>query len=64
MNVTGRATYTCSSDTVYNKSATPLKYGSTWRHGGFACKSQMTGLRCTNKSGNGFYLSRAHSYRF
>lgn len=64
MNVTGRATYPCSSDTVYNTHARKLAYGTTWRHGGFTCKSQMSGLTCTNMSGHGFFLSRAHSYRF
>ena len=64
MDVYGRATYPCSSDTVYNTHAHKLAYGTTWRHGGFACNSQMSGLRCTNKSGHGFFLSRAHSYRF
>jgi len=64
INVYGRATYPCSSDTVYNTHARKLAYGTTWRHGGFVCTSQMSGLRCTNKSAHGFFLSRQHSYRF
>jgi hypothetical protein len=64
INVYGRATYPCSSDTVYNTHARMLAYGTTWRHGGFVCKSQTSGLRCTNKSAHGFFLSRQHSYRF
>jgi hypothetical protein len=64
MNVTGRATYPCSSDTVYNKSAPKLAYGKTWRRSSFTCKSKMAGLRCWNSSGHGFFLSRQHSYRF
>src|SRR5450756_1467074 len=64
INVTGRATYQCSSDTVYNKSAPKLNYGKTWRRGGFTCKSKISGLTCTNLSRHGFFLSRAHSYRF
>ena len=64
MDVTGRATYPCSSDTVYNKRAPKLRYGKTWRRGGFTCKSKIAGLRCTNKSAHGFFLSRKHSYRF
>ncbi len=64
IGVTGRATFPCSSDTVYNKSATKLDYGKTWRRGGFTCKSTPAGLRCSNLSGHGFFLSRQHSYRF
>jgi hypothetical protein len=64
IDVTGKATFPCSSDTVYNKSAPLLAYGKTWRRGGFTCKSSMAGLRCSNLSGHGFFLSRAHSYRF
>lgn len=64
INVYGRAAYPCSSDTVYNTHARMLAYGTTWRHGGFVCKSQTSGLRCTNKSAHGFFLSRQHSYRF
>jgi hypothetical protein len=64
INVTGRATFPCSSDTVYNKRAPKLNYGKTWRHGGFTCKSKMSGLRCSNLSHHGFFLSKQHSYRF
>ena len=64
MGVTGRATYECSSDSVYDAGAPMLGYGKTWRRSGFTCKSSMAGLKCTNLSGHGFYLSRAHSYRF
>jgi hypothetical protein len=64
LNATGRATFPCSSDTVYNKSAKILNYGKTWRRGGFTCKSKLSGLTCTNSSGRGFFLSRQHSYRF
>jgi hypothetical protein len=64
IKVTGRATYECSSDTVFNKRAHLLAYGKTWRRGGFACYSKMSGLRCTNTSGHGFFLSRQRSYRF
>ncbi|MGD0166693.1 MAG: DUF6636 domain-containing protein [Gaiellaceae bacterium] len=64
MNVTGRATYPCSSDTVYNPHAKKFPYGWIWRRGGFTCWSKMAGLRCRNLSGHGFFLSRAYSYRF
>jgi hypothetical protein len=64
IDVTGKATFPCSSDTVYNKRARKLVYGKTWRKGGFTCKSKLAGLRCSNLSRHGFFLSRQHSYRF
>jgi hypothetical protein len=64
IDVTGKATFPCSSDSVYNKQAKKLAYGKTWRRGGFTCKSSKAGLRCSNLSGHGFFLSRLHSYRF
>lgn len=64
IGVTGKATFPCSSDSVYNKSAPKLNYGKTWRRGGFTCKSTLAGLRCSNLSHHGFFLSRQHSYRF
>ena len=64
MGVTGRATYECSSDSVYDMGAPKVGYGMTWRRGGFTCKSKISGLTCTNLSRHGFFLSRAHSYRF
>jgi hypothetical protein len=63
MGVTGRATFPCTSDSVYNKHYT-LNYGKTWSRGGFTCKSTMAGIRCSNLSGHGFFLSRQHSYLF
>jgi hypothetical protein len=37
-----------------------LSYGKTWSGSGFRCASAVTGLTCRNKSGHGFFLSRAH----
>jgi len=64
IDVTGKATFPCSSYSVYNKSAPKLNYGKTWSRGGFTCKSTLAGLRCSNLSHHGFFLSRQHSYRF
>jgi hypothetical protein len=36
-----------------------LRYGRTWRQNGFTCVSRRTGLTCRNRSGHGFFLSRA-----
>jgi hypothetical protein len=34
------------------------------RVSGFSCTSRRTGLRCRNRSGHGFSLSRTRSFRF
>jgi hypothetical protein len=47
-----------------NKHARALRYGSKWSRGGFTCTSKKAGPRCRNRSGHGFFLSRAHSKRF
>jgi hypothetical protein len=64
MHTKGRAGTVCAGDTAVDKRAKPLRYGSKWSHGGFACTSRRTGLRCRNRGGHGFLLSRRHSYRF
>lgn len=64
MGIYGKASFPCTSDTVYNTSAPKLGYGKTWRRGGFVCVSKKSGLRCRNKSAHGFFLSRQRSYRF
>jgi hypothetical protein len=61
---TGRALVTCHGDTALDPHAPVLSYGKVWRRNGFTCASRTTGLRCSNPSGHGFFLSRAHSYRF
>jgi len=61
MGPTGRAQAVCAGDTVLHQGKV-LKYGTTWHGGGFTCTSKSTGLRCTNRSKHGFFLSRAHSY--
>ena len=64
MSARGRARTVYAGDTVFSPSARVVRYGTTLRRGAFRCKSQRTGLRCTNASGHGFFLSRQHSYRF
>jgi hypothetical protein len=61
---TGRARILCVSDSVVTNSAKVLRYGQTWSRGGLTCKSRVTGLRCRNVSGHGFFLSRQRSSRF
>ena len=64
MSARGRARTVCAGDTVFSPSARVIRYGTTWRAGAFSCSSRRTGLRCRNRSGHGFFLSRQHSYRF
>jgi hypothetical protein len=64
MNVTGRVVLTCHGDTAILPDARILPYGTRWRRGGFTCRSGTVGLRCENRSGHGFFLSRQHSSRF
>jgi hypothetical protein len=61
---TGRAHLTCHGDTAILPGARVLRYGSTWKSGGIVCKSRISGLRCHNASGHGFFLSKQRSYRF
>ena len=61
---TGRARILCVSDSVVTSSAKVLRYGRTWSRGGFTCRSRVTGLRCRNSAGHGFFLSRERSFRF
>jgi hypothetical protein len=63
MRKTGRPYVVCHGDTALG-SKKIIGYGRTWRHDGFTCVSRASGLRCTNLSGHGFFLSRARSYRF
>jgi hypothetical protein len=61
---TGAARVGCVSDSVFSPTARVLRYGTRWSGGGTTCLSRAAGLRCTNRSGHGFFLSRAHSFRF
>lgn len=64
MAATGRARVTCAGDSTNDPHAKTIRYGVTWRIGPFVCTSRRTGLRCRNRSGHGFVLSRARSFRF
>jgi hypothetical protein len=59
MAPTGRAHVLCIGDTVLDPKAKVLKYGESKLYGGkFRCTSRVSGLRCQNRSGHGFFLSR------
>jgi hypothetical protein len=64
MRPTGRARTVCAGDTAVDRRARAIPYGHRWSRGGFTCLSRRIGLRCRNRSGHGFFLSRKHSYRF
>ena len=61
---TGPALTVCAGDTAVNRRAKAVPYGSKWSRGAFTCLSRKAGLRCRNRSGHGFFLSKQHSYRF
>ena len=54
----GRAIPQCAGDTAYDRRAPILRYGRTWRRGAITCRSARDGLRCANRRGHGFFLSR------
>lgn len=47
----------CVSD-AFDTEESVLAYGNTWSEGGIACASRPTGLRCVNRRGHGFNLTR------
>jgi hypothetical protein len=61
---TGRTTVVCHGDTALDPRAAVLGYGKVWHRDGFTCSSKAVGLRCSNASGHGFFLSRERWFRF
>jgi len=64
LNETGSATVMCAGDTAIEPSSKVIPYGTTWHRGAFRCSSQLAGLRCTNASRHGFFLSKDPAYTF
>ena len=64
MRQRGPARVLCITDTVYSPKAAVLTYGTTRQFGVFRCSSSVKGLRCVNSTGNGFFLSKEHSYTY
>ncbi len=59
LSTTGRASlFACRGDTSWWVDAPVLAYGRTFRNGAFTCKSEKTGVTCTNSSKRGFKVSR------
>ena len=56
---TGRAGIgTCAGDTLMSPGARILAYGTTYKRGPFSCLSTTAGMRCKNRSGVGFQISK------
>ena len=54
----------CHGDTVVSDALPTLPYGKGWSEEGYTCKSEKTGLKCTNPVGHGFTLSRTNQTGF
>ncbi len=55
---TGAARLVCHGDTAIDPGSRILAYGRTFQRGGLSCLSRSVGLRCANRNGHGFFLSR------
>lgn len=64
MEPSGKATRLCVSDTVASPDYPVLAYGKGWKAKGFSCVSLRTGLRCTNRDGHGWELSKSQQRLF
>lgn len=61
---TGPAEVPCSNETIINTSLPVLGYGEVMQNAGFTCRSETSGLTCSNAEQHGFTLSRAKQDRF
>ena len=64
VNKKGRGYLACVSDAVANDDGLELGYGESLTLDGFTCKSEKTGVTCTNPSGHGFALSKVKQRLF
>jgi hypothetical protein len=60
----GQAVPVCAGDTVATPGAPILDYGRSYAAGGITCRSERSGMTCTNAQGSGFSLSRARQRLF
>lgn len=60
----GRGILGCVGDTTINPTAPVLEYGQEIRAKGFTCRSETSGMTCTNATGGGFAVSRASQCLF
>ena len=64
LHTTGHAYVICAGDTAIDPHSRVIPYGATWHRGAYRCASKLEGLRCTNASAHGFFLSKDPSYTF
>ena len=55
---TGRAEVLCEPTSRSKGGYERADYGVTGQFGGFTCHSSKKGLKCSNRDGHGFFLSR------
>lgn len=55
----GYAGPVCAGDTVIQPGSPVLPYGAAISLGGITCRSERTGMTCTNRDGHGFSVARA-----
>ena len=48
----------CAGDTVASPDSPVLPYGGAVALGGITCRSERTGMTCTNRAGHGFSVAR------
>ena len=54
----------CVSDAVANDNGLELGYREAVALGGFECRSETSGMTCTNAAGHGFAISKARQKLF
>lgn len=60
LSATGTAVWTCHSEPIVPLDQhQTLAYGKSWSKGGLSCSSSPNGIKCRNKAGHGFELSRS-----
>jgi hypothetical protein len=55
----GKAGRSCAGDTQMGQPLRVLPYGEVWQRSGITCKSEQSGVTCSNADRHGFLLSRA-----
>lgn len=61
---TGKSRMACYTDTPYSQKPKTLAYGQMVKSEGWHCTSLVQGMKCVNKQGNGFELSREKQILF
>ena len=60
----GKGYLACVSDSVMSQDAFTLGYGEAVTLGAFTCRSEKTGMTCTNGLGHGFSIAKAQQRLF